>query len=323
MICIGMESSAHTIGIGIVDGRKVLANERSTYQPKYAGIHPRKAADFLSREFEPVLKRALEKSGVELGDIELVAFTMGPGLGACLKIGLTGAKMMAQELGRPILGVNHALAHIEVARVLCRCRNPLVVYVSGGNTQIIVLENRRYRVMGETLDIGLGNLIDSVGRSMGLEHAHGSVVEKMAREGRYIPLPYSVKGMDLVFTGLLTEAQNSLKNRRKEDVCYSLQETAFSMLVEATERALALTRSRELILCGGVAQNSRLQEMLREMAKPHGCRLFVTEGQFNADNGAMIALTANLMYKAGVRMKLGECRAVQKMRVDESEVRWL
>ncbi|NYZ78756.1 tRNA (adenosine(37)-N6)-threonylcarbamoyltransferase complex transferase subunit TsaD [Candidatus Micrarchaeota archaeon] len=322
MICIGIESSAHTIGIGIVDGRKVLANERSTYQPKYTGIHPRKAADFLSKEFEPVVRRALEASGVSLREIELVAFTMGPGFGACLKIGLVGAKTMAQELNKPIIGVNHALAHIEIVRSLCRCRNPLVVYVSGGNTQIIVLEDRNYRVMGETLDIGLGNLIDSVGRSMRLKHAHGSVVEKMAREGGYIPLPYSVKGMDLVFTGLLTEAQNSLKTHRKEDVCYSLQETAFSMLVEATERALALTKSKELILCGGVAQNSRLQEMVREMAKPHGCRLFVTEGQFNADNGAMIALTGNLMYEAGVRMKLGECGVVQKMRVDEVEVMW-
>lgn len=322
MICIGMESSAHTMGIGIVDGRKVLANERSTYQPKYAGIHPRKAADFLSKEFEPVLVRALETSGVKLNEIELVAFTMGPGLGACLKVGLVGAKTMAQMLDKPIIGVNHAVAHIEIVRTLCRCKNPLVVYVSGGNTQIITLEGGGYRVMGETLDIGLGNLIDSVGRSMGLEHAHGSVIEKMALEGRYIPLPYSVKGMDLVFTGLLTEAQNSLKTHRKEDVCYSLQETAFSMLVEATERALALTRSKELILCGGVAQNRRLQNMLREMARPHGCSLFVTEGQFNADNGAMIAMTGRLMYEAGVRMKLAECTVFQKMRVDEVEVKW-
>jgi glycoprotease/Kae1 family metallohydrolase len=322
MICIGIESSAHTIGVGVVDGRKVLANERSTYQPKYTGIHPRKAADFLSKEFELVLGRALETSGIKLSEIELIAFTMGPGLGACLKIGLVGAKMKAQILDRPIIGVNHALAHIEVARTLCRCKNPLVVYVSGGNTQIIILEGNRYRVMGETLDIGLGNLIDSVGRSMGLKHAHGSVIEEMAKKGRYIPLPYSVKGMDLVFTGLLTEAQSKLKNHSKEDVCYSLQETAFSMLVEATERALALTKGKELILCGGVAQNRRLQEMLTKMGKPHGCRLFVTEGQFNADNGAMIALTANLMYKAGVRMKLSECKVVQKMRVDEVEVRW-
>ncbi|MCX6776920.1 MAG: KEOPS complex N(6)-L-threonylcarbamoyladenine synthase Kae1 [Candidatus Micrarchaeota archaeon] len=322
MICIGIESSAHTIGVGVADGAKVLANERSTYKPKYVGIHPRKAADFLSKEFEPMLERAIEKSNVELGEIELIAFTMGPGLGACLKIGLVGAKMLSQVLGTPILGVNHALAHIEIARTLCGCRNPLVVYVSGGNTQIIVLEGRKYRVMGETLDIGLGNLIDSIGRSMGLKHAHGSVIEELAKKGNYSPLPYSVKGMDLVFTGLLTDAQNSLKTHSKEDVCYSLQETAFSMLAEAAERALALTKRRELILCGGVAQNTRLQEMLRQMAKPHGCRLFVTEGQFNADNGAMIAVTANLMYKAGVRMKLSECRAVQKMRVDEAEVSW-
>lgn len=322
MRCVGIESSAHTIGVGVVDGRRIIANERSTFKPKYSGIHPRKAAEFLSKEFEPVFKKALKRSGLKLKDVELVAFTMGPGLGACLKIGLVGAKMLAQMLEIPIIGVNHAVAHIEVSKSLCGCRNPLVVYVSGGNTQIIILEERRYRVLGETLDIGLGNLIDSVGRSMGLKYAHGSVVEKLARRGKYIPLPYSVKGMDLVFTGLLTEAERCLKKYRKEDVCYSVQETAFSMLVEATERALALTKRNEVMLCGGVAQNRRLQEMMREMVKPHGAKFFVAEDEFNADNGAMIALTANLMYKAGVRMKLSECRAVQKMRVDEVEVRW-
>lgn len=322
MICIGIESSAHTIGVGVADGRRVVANERSTYRPRYGGIHPRKAAEFLSKEFEAVVKKALRRSGLKLSDVELVGFTMGPGLGACLKVGLVGAKMLSQILEVPIIGVNHAVAHIEVGKVLCGCRDPLVVYVSGGNTQIIILEEGRYRVMGETLDIGLGNLIDSVGRSMKLKYAHGSVIEELARKGKYIPLPYSVKGMDLVFTGLLTEAERALRKYRKEDVCYSLQETAFAMLVEATERALALTKRKELLLCGGVAQNRRLQGMLREMVKPHGCRFFVPEDEFNADNGAMIALTANLMYEAGVRMKLGECRAVQKMRVDEVEVRW-
>ncbi|MEM3555790.1 MAG: KEOPS complex N(6)-L-threonylcarbamoyladenine synthase Kae1 [Candidatus Micrarchaeia archaeon] len=322
MRCIGIESSAHTIGVGVVDGRRILANERSTYKPKYGGIHPRKAAEFLSKEFEPVMERALKKSGLKLKDVELVAFTMGPGLGACLKVGLVGAKMLAQMLEKPIIGVNHAVAHIEVGKVICGCKKPLVVYVSGGNTQIIVLEENRYRVLGETLDIGLGNLIDSFGRSMGLKYAHGSVIEKMAKKGDYIPLPYSVKGMDLVFTGLLTEAERCLKKCRKEDVCYSLQETAFAMLVEAAERALALTKRKEVLLCGGVAQNRRLQEMMREMVKPHKAKFFVAEDEFNADNGAMIALTGSLMYEAGVRMKLSECRAIQKMRVDEVEVKW-
>jgi N6-L-threonylcarbamoyladenine synthase len=237
-------------------------------------------------------------------------------------VGVVAAKMLSQLLNKPIIGVNHAVAHVEVTKVLCRCRDPLVVYVSGGNTQILVLEGRKYRVLGETLDIGLGNLLDSFGRAIGLEYAHGSVIEELASKGEYIQLPYTVKGMNLVFTGLLTEAQKLAKKERKEDLCYSLQETAFAMLVEASERALALTKKKELILCGGVAQNGRLQGMYKEMVKKHETRFAVAKNEYNADNGAMIALTGNLMYKAGVRIKLDEANAIQKYRIDEVEVTW-
>ena len=254
--------------------------------------------------------------------MDLIAFTQGPGLPVCLKIGVVAAKMLAQILNRPIIGVNHAVAHVEITKVLCRCKDPLVVYVSGGNTQILVLEGKGYRVLGETLDIGLGNLLDSFGRTIGLEYAHGSVIEELASKGTYIQLPYTVKGMDLVFTGLLTEAQKLAKKGKKEDLCYSLQETAFAMLVEASERALALTKKKELILCGGVAQNRRLQGMFREMVKKHKARFAVAKNEYNMDNGAMIALTGNLIYKAGIRMKLDEAKAIQKYRIDEVEVRW-
>lgn len=301
---------------------RILANEKAVYKPKFVGIHPRKAADFLAKGFRNVLENAIDNAGIKLEDVDLVAFTQGPGLPVCLKIGVVAAKMLSQILDKPIIGVNHAIAHVEVTKVLCRCKDPLVVYVSGGNTQILVLENKRYRVLGETLDIGLGNLLDSFGRAIGLEYAHGSAIEEMAKGGEYAPLPYTVKGMDLVFTGLLTEAQKLAEREKKENLCYSLQETAFAMLVEASERALALTKKKELVLCGGVAQNKRLQEMCKKMVKKHRVRFAVARDEYNADNGAMIALAGNLMYKAGVRMRLDEAKAVQKYRIDEVEVRW-
>jgi N6-L-threonylcarbamoyladenine synthase len=322
MICLGIESSAHTLGIGLAWDFRILANERAMYKPKFKGIHPRKAADYLAREFPNVFENAVSKAEIQPTEIDLIAFTQGPGLPVCLKVGVVAAKMLSQLLNKPIIGVNHAVAHVEVTKVLCRCRDPLVVYVSGGNTQILVLEGRKYRVLGETLDIGLGNLLDSFGRAIGLEYAHGSVIEELASKGEYIQLPYTVKGMNLVFTGLLTEAQKLAKKERKEDLCYSLQETAFAMLVEASERALALTKKKELILCGGVAQNGRLQGMYKEMVKKHETRFSVAKNEYNADNGAMIALTGNLMYKAGVRIKLDEANAIQKYRIDEVEVTW-
>jgi tRNA A37 threonylcarbamoyltransferase TsaD len=126
--------------------------------------------------------------------------------------------------------------------------------------------------------------------------------------------------MDLSFTGLQTEAKKKLKTNSQQDMCYSLQETSFSMLTEATERALALTKKKELILCGGVAQNKRLQEMLTIMGKEHGARFGVAPNEFNADNGAMIAYTALYLYKLGHRMKISEAKAIQKFRTDQVEI---
>ncbi len=321
MIALGIESTAHTLGIGIFDGERMLSNEKKMYLPKFTGIHPRKAAEQHANEFQGLLAGAIEKAEIKPGDIDLVGFAQGPGLGACLKVGVVGAKSLASMLDRPILGVNHCIAHIEISKLYTGTSDPLVVYVSGGNTQIIIKgTDRRYRVLGETLDIGLGNLIDVFGRDMGLERAHGGVIEKMALGGKYIELPYVVKGMDLSFTGLQTEARKKLKTNSQQDMCYSLQETSFSMLTEASERALALTKKKELILCGGVAQNKRLQEMLGLMAQEHGARFGVAPNEFNADNGAMIAYTAIYLYGLGHRMKLSEARAIQKFRTDQVKI---
>lgn len=320
MICLGIESTAHTLGIGVVEDKGVLSNIRALYKPKGEGIIPRKAADHHAENFEQILREAIEKANTNIKEIDLIAYSKGPGLGACLKVGVVAAKSLALHLQKPIIGVNHCIAHIEISKLATGFRDPLVLYVSGGNTQIIVKHEKKYHVMGETLDIGLGNLIDVFARNLGLEWAHGSVVEQLAKNGRYVELPYSVKGMDLNFTGLLTHAIKKLVSCRKEDVCFSLQETAFSMCVEATERALALTSKRELIVCGGVAQNKRLQEMLSLMTKPHKAKFGVAPGECNADNGAMIAFTGLEMYKHGKRESIRKAKAIQKFRTDEVEL---
>jgi len=322
MNVLGIESSAHTLGIGVFSDGKIASNARLMYKPKNEGIIPRKAADHHSKHFREVLGQALSESGLELKDFDCFAYTLGPGLGPCLQIGAAGAKTLAQKYGKPLLGVNHCVAHIEITRFVTGLKDPVVVYVSGGNTQILVLDEKRYRVIGETLDIGLGNLIDSFGRAMGLEFAHGSVIEKMARKGKYVELPYTIKGMDFALTGLLTAAEKKLEAHSKEDVCYSLQETAYAMLAEATERAMALSKKDEVVVCGGVAQNKRLQEMLRTMAEERGGRFAVAPGEYNADNGAMIAYTGYLMKKAGETIKPGCCGVKQRYRTDEVEVKW-
>ena len=242
-----------------------------------------------------------------------------------MRTGATVARAMAVYLGVPLVGVNHCVAHIEIGKLTTGVEDPLTLYVSGGNTIVSALEGGRYRVFGETLDIAVGNCLDVFAREAGLGYPGGPAVEEMALKGsRYIRLPYTVKGMDMSFSGLLTHALRLLRSGkyRVEDLCYSLQETAFSMLAEITERALAHTRKREVLLTGGVAANRRLQEMIRFVAEEHDATFHVVPREYAVDNGAMIAWTGLLMFRAGVETPVEESFVRPRWRLDEVEVVW-
>ncbi len=323
MLTLGVESSAHTFGIGVVRDGKVLANEKSMYSIGTTGMIPKKVAEHHVQNSSAVLERAISKAGIKASDIEGIGYTKGPGIGTCLQVGQVVAKTLAQRLGIPIVPVNHGIGHIEIARLQSALKDPIVLYVSGGNSQILKMTKgpqAHYRVLGETFDIGVGNMLDNFARAIGLDPAWGSTVEKTARTGRYIPMPYTVKGMDFSFTGLLTHSVKQVGKHRKEDICYSIQETAFSMLCEALERALLLTDSDEICVCGGVAQNTRLKEMLSMIAQDHGARIGYSANEFNADNGAMIAFVAERMLDKGLASSLSECDIEQRYRIDKAAV---
>ena len=148
--------------------------------------------------------------------------------------------------------------------------------------------------------------------------------EEAAKEGKqYHELPYSVKGMDVAFSGLMTAALNlQKKGVPLEDIALSVQETAYAMLTEVTERAMAHIGKDEVLLGGGVAQNMRLREMVKEMAEARGAEMFVPDRRFCMDNGAMIAWLGNEMYESGVRMKIEDTVVDQRFRTDEVEVTW-
>jgi N6-L-threonylcarbamoyladenine synthase/N6-L-threonylcarbamoyladenine synthase/protein kinase Bud32 len=216
------------------------------------------------------------------------------------------------------------VAHLEIGRGLTGCKDPALLYVSGGNTQVIAYARGRYRVFGETLDIGIGNMLDKFGREVGLPFPGGPRLEKLASEGgKFLPLPYSVKGMDVAFSGMLTAAL-ALRSgdARLEDIAFSIQEVAFGMLTEVTERAMAHVGKDEVLLGGGVARNRRLQAMVGHMAQDRGARMFVPPGDLCIDNGAMIAWTGLLMHRAGVRMALEDTQVDQRFRTDEVAVTW-
>ncbi|WP_019177998.1 bifunctional N(6)-L-threonylcarbamoyladenine synthase/serine/threonine protein kinase [Methanomassiliicoccus luminyensis] len=325
MICLGIEGTAHTCGVGIVDDKaNILANELDMYRPEKGGIHPREAANHHSDVVVPLIKKATEVAGIKPRDIDVICFSQGPGLGPCLRTVATAARALAISLHKPLLGVNHCIAHLEIGVARNEATDPVLLYASGGNTQVISFTNGRYRIFGETLDIGIGNMFDKLGRELGLGYYAGPTIEKLAREGdKLIDLPYSVKGMDLAFSGIMTAAlAHRARGARVEDICFSVQETCFAMLSEVTERAMAHIEKKEVLLGGGVVQNKRLRGMVETMARDRGASMFVPEPKLCTDNGAMIAWTGLLMHNAGVRMSVEDTKVDQRFRTDEVEVTW-
>jgi universal protein Kae1 len=324
MICLGIESTAHTFGIGICNEKgKILANEKSVYRPKKGwGIVPMDAGKHHEKARDEVLKAALKKAKLEIKDVDVIAYSRGPGLPPCLYKGLELATNLAEKHGKPLVGVNHCIAHIEIGRLTSKFKDPVVVYVSGGNTQIISFSEGRYRVFGECMDIGIGNALDKFGRSVGLDFPQAPKIEILARKGKWVDLPYVVKGMDLSFSGIVTACLNRHRAGEKlENLCFSIQEVFFSMLSEVTERALAHLGKDQVLLTGGVAANERLQKMLGTMCKERNGKFGVVPRELSGDQGAMIAWAGILDQKNKIRA--GKADVDPRWRTDDVEVGWV
>lgn len=242
-----------------------------------------------------------------------------------------------------------------MGRLITGATNPVVLYVSGGNTQVIAYSSQRYRIFGETLDIAVGNCLDRFARTLHIPNdpAPGYNIEQLAKQGkRLVDLPYVVKGMDCSFSGILAaidglaaswglggseqakaDAERSASNAEqtsedpdgkptRADLCFSLQETVYAMLVEITERAMAHVGSKEVLIVGGVGCNERLQEMMAIMARDRGGSVFATDERFCIDNGIMIAQAGMLSYKMGLTTPLKETACTQRFRTDEVWVKW-
>lgn len=330
ILCLGIEGTAHTLGIGIVnsDG-KILANVKDSYIPPFGkGIHPREAAQHHAEVMGKVLKNALRTGNVNPKQLNLIAFSMGPGMGPCLRTAATAARALAIYLNIPLVGVNHIVAHVEIGKLVTGAKDPVILNVSGGTTQIVVFEDGKYRVFGETLDITVANCFDVFAREVGLHDPSspwlGPKFDETASKGtEYITLPYTVKGMDLSFSGLLTHALTKFKEGYKtEDLCYSIQETALAMVTEVTERALAHTEKNDLLLTGGFAKNKRLQEMLGTMTEERHAKLYVVPKELATDNGVMIAWTGLLAYRSGITTPVEKSFVKPKWRIEDVEIPW-
>ncbi|MCX6710211.1 MAG: bifunctional N(6)-L-threonylcarbamoyladenine synthase/serine/threonine protein kinase [Candidatus Woesearchaeota archaeon] len=329
MICLGIESTAHTFGVGIVkeENREVsiLANVKSAYTSEKEGIIPWEAAEHHSECFDSVIRQALSDANVSFSDIDLISFSQGPGLGPCLRVGAFVARTLSVLLDKPLIGVNHCIAHLEIGRLVTDSKDPVLMYASGANTQIIAFEGGRYRIFGETLDMGIGNMIDTFARKIGMGFPGGPKVYQLSLEGKnYIELPYVVKGMDVSFSGILTNIGKKYESREYSvpDLCYSLQETVFAMLVEVSERAIAHCGKSELLMGGGVACNKRLFEMAKKMCDERGAKCFSPLPELLVDNGAMISWLGLLEHQKGARQSLSETAVRPYERTDDIDAFW-
>lgn len=321
---MGIESTAHTFGCGIVssDG-EILSNSRSEYVPISGGIHPREASQHHASKASTTVRQALNEAGLRLSDLGAVAVSLGPGLGPCLRTGATVARAIALMINKPLVPVNHCVAHIEIGRLITNEDDPLVAYVSGGNTIVSAYSDGRYRVFGETLDIALGNCLDTFARSLGLSHPGVPKLETLAESGKnFIPLPYVVKGQDVSYSGLLTMATRKIAESNPCDLSMSLLEVAYGMLAEVVERALAHTEKPSLLLTGGVARSARLQRVLKAVCDEHSARFHVVPPDLAGDNGAMIAWTGYLALREGISIPIDLSYIRQRWRLDEVEVPW-
>ena len=329
MIILGLEGTAHTFSAALVDDKgEVLGEAKDSYKPAEGwGIHPSEAANHHRAVCSDVLQRAADAAkeklpGFSLADIDAIAYSAGPGLPPCLKATLEFAQTIARKFDKKLIPTNHPVGHIEIAKLLTGAKDPVVLYVSGGNTQVIAYAAHKYRVFGETLDISIGNCIDAFAREAGLGYPGGPVFDELASRGKkFIEFPYIVKGMDTSFSGLLTAGLQKLKSGEKlEDVCFSMQETCYAMLVEITERAMAHVGKSEALVTGGVAASKKLNEMMRVMCEERGATSFACPLKYSGDNGAMIAWTGILAFHAGITTPIEKSMVKLKWRIDEVPV---
>ncbi|TFK30557.1 O-sialoglyco protein endopeptidase [Coprinopsis marcescibilis] len=347
-LALGLEGSANKLGVGVIrhelDGSAtVLSNVRHTYiTPPGEGFQPRDTALHHRHWALNVINDSLRTAGVSVHALDCICYTKGPGMGAPLQSVALVARTISLLYDKPLIGVNHCIGHIEMGREITGAKNPIVLYVSGGNTQVIAYSRQCYRIFGETLDIAVGNCLDRFARVINLSNdpSPGYNIEQEAKRGkRLVTLPYATKGMDVSLSGILTSVEALAYDKRfrqdgkpkgpedtdiitPADLCFSLQETVFAMLVEITERAMAHVGSKEVLIVGGVGCNERLQEMMGIMAKERNGQVFATDERFCIDNGIMIAQAGLLAFRCGITTPLAKSTCTQRYRTDQVEVLW-
>jgi N6-L-threonylcarbamoyladenine synthase len=334
LIILGVESSCDETAAAVIDGEQVLSNVVSTQliHQQWGGVVPELASREHIRIIQPVVQAALDEAGVTLADIEAVAVTRGPGLLGSLLVGFHFCKGLALANDIPFLGINHMEGHIFANFTDERAPDipTLVLVISGGHTQLVLMEeNRRFKIIGETLDDAAGEAFDKVSKLLGMGYPGGPLISKKSAAGKvdFVDFPRALtgrEGFDFSFSGLKTSVLHYLREHdenfislKMADICASFQEAIVDVLERQTLKAAKIHKAKCLVLAGGVAANNRLRERLTSACQKSGMELKLPQKDYCTDNAVMIARAAHGRLLRGERSTL-DLDATPRLRLDQN-----
>jgi N6-L-threonylcarbamoyladenine synthase len=320
-LVLGIETSCDETAVGIVDGRKLLANVISSsvdQHARFGGVVPEVASRAHLEAMPQVIKQALNDASVNLKDIDAVAVTAGPGLIGALLIGVSSASALALALDKPLYGVNHLSAHIAVDQLNSdkKAVPTIALLVSGGHSSILKVNNLAtdVEVMGSTIDDAAGEAFDKIARVMGLGFPGGPVIDKQAQlgdpnfvefpRGLTSPADQSIHQYNFSFSGLKTAVARYIAqtpDHKKADVAASFQEAVVDVLLSKSLAACQESGIDNLVIAGGVAANSRLRSLANQRCERLKINLSIPPSNLCTDNGAMVAALGGMAIAQGIR----------------------
>jgi len=313
-LIFAIESSCDETSAAVCRDGKILANfiANQKVHEQYGGVVPELASRAHMQNIVPVVDTAIKQAGIQLHEIDAIAFTQSPGLIGSLLVGSQFAKSLALALNKPLIAVHHMQAH--VLSNLIPERKPsfpfLCLTVSGGHTQIVLANSpMELKVIGETLDDAAGEAFDKSAKLLGLPYPGGPLVDKYAKEGNPKKFSFAepqIDGLDFSFSGLKTSILYFLQKEIKKDpefiqknladLCASIQERIISILLKKYKKAALQTDIKDLCIAGGVSANSGLRTAFNEMCEQNNWNAFIPPFEYCTDNAAMIAITAYYKY---------------------------
>jgi N6-L-threonylcarbamoyladenine synthase len=315
---LAIESSCDDTSCAIIDSNFcVLSNVIASQEvhKSYGGVVPELASRAHQQNIIPVVDKALKDAKISKKELSAVAFTRGPGLMGSLLVGVSFAKSFARALNIPLIDVNHLEAHVlaHFIKDMPEQKVPqfpfLCLLVSGGNTQIILLESpRKMKVIGQTIDDAAGETIDKAAKILSLPYPGGPHIDRLAKEGKPV-LAFSqsnIKDYDYSFSGLKTSILYTLRDKLKEnpnyieenikDIACSVQKAVVDSLLKKFEKAIKDLKIKTIAVAGGVSANSELRARLQQLGDKYGCEVFIPKFSYTTDNAAMVAVAGLFKY---------------------------